>query len=336
MAISSSDKVKAIIFLVVSALLMVAIILSLVGTQWMKQKDHYFIEFSESLGGLSTGSSVRFHGIKVGKVVRMNIDLQNQMGLIEVEVVKNTPVKTDSIATIEVESFVTGTRYVQITPGSVGADLLEPNDPDVKIACLKSGFQKFAGNIVNLGSQAPALATNLTAMFSQPNAQAVSEIVQKQVPVLLEHVNAFFASQNALMISSILVRVDNLIATNSANISSAIAGFNTTMASVNSMVEENREVTRELLKNLSSASKTADDLLSENRLLVSNILVKTGTSLDELKEIIGESRQPLKESLEKISSSASMVEEFVSELKDQPSMLIYGKEPQKEDWIDEE
>ncbi|MBO4554085.1 MCE family protein [bacterium] len=336
MAISSSDKVKAIIFLVVSALLMVAIILSLVGTQWMKQKDHYFIEFSESLGGLSTGSSVRFHGIKVGKVVRMNIDLQNQMGLIEVEVVKNTPVKTDSIATIEVESFVTGTRYVQITPGSVGADLLEPNDPDVKIACLKSGFQKFAGNIVNLGSQAPALATNLTAMFSQPNAQAVSEIVQKQVPVLLEHVNAFFASQNALMISSILVRVDNLIATNSANISSAIAGFNTTMASVNSMVEENREVTRELLKNLSSASKTADDLLSENRLLVSNILVKTGTSLDELKEIIGESRQPLRESLEKISSSASMVEEFVSELKDQPSMLIYGKEPQKEDWIDEE
>ena len=336
MAISSSDKVKAIIFLVVSALLMVAIILSLVGTQWMKQKDHYFIEFSESLGGLSTGSSVRFHGIKVGKVVRMNIDLKNQMGLIEVEVVKNTPVKTDSIATIEVESFVTGTRYVQITPGSVGADLLEPNDPTVKIACLKSGFQKFAGNIVNLGSQAPALATNLTAMFSQPNAQAVSEIVQKQVPVLLEHVNAFFASQNALMISSILVRVDNLIATNSANISSAIAGFNTTMASVNSMVEENREVTRELLKNLSSASKTADDLLSENRLLISNILIKTDTSLDELKEIIGESRQPLKESLEKITSSASLVEEFVSELKDQPSMLIYGKEPQKEDWIDEE
>ena len=336
MAISSSDKVKAIIFLVVSALLMVAIILSLVGTQWMKQKDHYFIEFSESLGGLSTGSSVRFHGIKVGKVVKMNIDLQNQMGLIEVEVVKNTPVKTDSIATIEVESFVTGTRYVQITPGSVGADLLEPNDPNVKIACLKSGFQKFAGNIVNLGSQAPALATNLTAMFSQPNAQAVSEIVQKQVPVLLEHVNAFFASQNALMISSILVRVDNLIATNSANISSAIAGFNTTMTAVNSMVEENREVTRELLKNLSSASKTADGLLSENRLLISNILIKTDTSLDELKEIIGESRQPLKESLEKITSSASLVEEFVSELKDQPSMLIYGKEPQKEDWIDEE
>ena len=66
MAISSSDKIKAIIFLIVSALLMVVIIFSLVGTQWMKQKDHYYIEFSESLGGLSTGSSVRFHGIKVG------------------------------------------------------------------------------------------------------------------------------------------------------------------------------------------------------------------------------------------------------------------------------
>ena len=70
--------------------------------------------------------------------------------------------------------------------------------------------------------------------------------------------------------------------------------------------------------------------------MISNILVKTGTSLDELKEIMNESRQPLRESLEKISSSASLVEEFVSELKDQPSLLIYGKEPQKEDWIDEE
>ena len=335
MAISSSDKIKAIIFLIVSALLMVVIIFSLVGTQWMKQKDHYYIEFSESLGGLSTGSSVRFHGIKVGKVVRMNIDLQNQMGLIEVEVTKNTPVKTDSIATIEVESFVTGTRYVQITPGSVGSDLLTPNDPDVKIPCFKSGFQKFAGNVVNLGSQAPMLVTNITAMFSQGNAQAVSEIVQNQVPVLLDHVNAFFASQNALMVSSILVRVDALIATNSHDLTMAIQGFNSTMAAVNNMVEENREVTRELLNNLNSASKTADSLLNENRSLISNIFVKTGSSLDDIKEIMEENRGPLRDTLEKINGSAGLVEEFMQKLNREPSMLIFGKEKESEDWVNE-
>ena len=335
MAISSSDKIKAIIFLIVSALLMVVIIFSLVGTQWMKQKDHYFIEFTDSLGGLSTGSSVRFHGIKVGKVVKMNIDLQNQMGLIEVEVTKNTPVKTDSIATIEVESFVTGTRYVQITPGSVGSDLLTPNDPDVKIPCFKSGFQKFAGNVVNLGSQAPMLVTNITAMFSQGNAQAVSEIVQNQVPVLLDHVNAFFASQNALMVSSILVRVDSLIATNSHDLTMAIQGFNSTMAAVNNMVEENREVTRELLNNLNSASKTADSLLNENRSLISNIFVKTGSSLDDIKEIMEENRGPLRDTLEKINGSAGLVEEFMQKLNREPSMLIFGKEKESEDWVNE-
>ena len=335
MAISSSDKIKAIIFLIVSALLMVVIILSLVGTQWMKQKDHYYIEFSESLGGLSTGSSVRFHGIKVGKVVRMNIDLQNQMGLIEVEVTKNTPVKTDSIATIEVESFVTGTRYVQITPGSVGTDLLPPNDPDVKIPCFKSGFQKFAGNVVNLGSQAPMLVTNITAMFSQGNAQAVSEIVQNQVPVLLDHVNAFFASQNAMMVSSILVRVDALIATNSHDLTMAIQGFNSTMAAVNTIVEENREVTRQLLNNLNSASKTADSLLNENRSLISNIFVKTGSSLDEIREIMEENREPLRDTLEKINGSAGLVEEFMQKLNREPSMLIFGKEKESEDWVNE-
>lgn len=335
MAISSSDKIKAIIFLIVSALLMVVIIFSLVGTQWMKQKDHYFIEFTDSLGGLSTGSSVRFHGIKVGKVVKMNIDLQNQMGLIEVEVTKNTPVKTDSIATIEVESFVTGTRYVQITPGSVGSDLLTPNDPDVKIPCFKSGFQKFAGNVVNLGSQAPMLVTNITAMFSQGNAQAVSEIVQNQVPVLLAHVNAFFASQNALMVSSILVRVDSLIATNSHDLTMAIQGFNSTMAAVNNMVEENREVTRELLNNLNSASKTADSLLNENRSLISNIFVKTGSSLDDIKEIMEENRGPLRDTLEKINGSAGLVEEFMQKLNREPSMLIFGKEKESEDWVNE-
>ena len=335
MAISSSDKIKAIIFLIVSALLMLVIIFSLVGTQWMKQKDHYYIEFSESLGGLSTGSSVRFHGIKVGKVVRMNIDLQNQMGLIEVEVTKNTPVKTDSIATIEVESFVTGTRYVQITPGSVGSDLLTPNDPDVKIPCFKSGFQKFAGNVVNLGSQAPMLVTNITAMFSQGNAQAVSEIVQNQVPVLLDHVNAFFASQNALMVSSILVRVDALIATNSHDLTMAIQGFNSTMAAVNNLVEENREVTRELLNNLNSASKTADALLNENRSLISNIFVKTGSSLDEIRDIMEENREPLRDTLEKINGSAGLVEEFMQKLNREPSMLIFGKEKESEDWVNE-
>ena len=335
MAIRNSDKIKAIIFLLVSGCLMLLILLSLVGTQWMKSKDTYYIAFSDSLGGLSTGASVRFHGIRVGKVVHMDIDMANQMGCITVEVAHNTPIKTDSIATIEVESFVTGTRYVQITPGSVGADLLPANDPDFKIPCIKSGFQKFANNIVNLGSQAPALATNLTAMFSQQNAQAISTIVQQQVPVLLDHVNAFFASQNAVMVSSILSRVDTLIASNSVIFSETVASFNKTTTLMSDILSENRETTQKLLTNLESASRRADNLLAENGAAVSNAILELRGGIGEARDFLKDNRQSVSEAIDGLGSAVRQMEEFLRTINRQPSVLIYGKEEEKEDWADE-
>ena len=92
-----------------------------------RQFDYYDIRFS-SVSGLSNASDVRFSGLPVGQVVDVRLS-PNQDGtiLVRVEVDAETPVRTDSLATIEAQG-VTGVSFVGIGPGSPDTELLEPTD----------------------------------------------------------------------------------------------------------------------------------------------------------------------------------------------------------------
>jgi len=210
MAIRRSDKIKAVFFILVTTSLFAALIITLVGTQWMKKQDKYYVEFNEAVKGLKIGSLVRYHGEEVGKIINIKFDPESAQTKITMDIVPHTLIKEDSIATIEVDSFIIGTKSIMITPGTAASPLLKMNDPDVLIESGESSFQKFSSQIVD---------------------------ISEQMGVLIDNINTIFTPQNALSVSSILCQIDCFMLTNSSLFVETINKFNVSLVQLDEAVK---------------------------------------------------------------------------------------------------
>lgn len=84
----------------------------------------YDIVFEGSVSSLNAASNVLFNGIRVGKVVSMQLDPEDARRVrVRVNIDGDAPVRTNSRARIEAQGL-TGGGVIQITPGSPDAPLL--------------------------------------------------------------------------------------------------------------------------------------------------------------------------------------------------------------------
>ncbi|MCL3881190.1 MlaD family protein [Marivita sp. GX14005] len=117
-----------------------------------RQFDYYDIRFS-SVAGLSNASDVRFAGLPVGQVVdvRLAPDRDGTV-VVRIEVEDDTPVRTDSVATIDVQG-VTGVSFVSIDAGSPSSPLLERESMDAPVPEIEAG----RSTLQSLSEDAPRL-----------------------------------------------------------------------------------------------------------------------------------------------------------------------------------
>ncbi len=101
---------------------------------WLAKTGHrddvfYRIHFTESVGGLALGDPVKFMGVDVGTVRTMHIDSEDpRKVVVEVGLNKDTPVKTDTKATLKLKG-ITGVVFVELDGGSAEAKTLVEATP---------------------------------------------------------------------------------------------------------------------------------------------------------------------------------------------------------------
>lgn len=113
-----------------------------------RERAIYRVQFQGAVSGLTPGSAVLFNGIRVGDVTNLNFDPQDPARVVaRVEVFKNTPIRTDTRARLEMTGL-TGGAVIQLTGGSQNAESFplvttkdgDPNNAPVLIA-EASAFQ---------------------------------------------------------------------------------------------------------------------------------------------------------------------------------------------------
>ncbi|WP_353474831.1 MlaD family protein [Salipiger sp. H15] len=144
-----------------------------------RQFDYYDIDFP-SVSGLSVSSEVRFAGLPVGQVVGLGLSPAHDGTVrVRVEVAAGTPVRSNSVATIEAQG-VTGVGYVGISAGSPGARPLSQQDGGgvPMIEAGQSALQSLTESAPEILDETLAMVRELRQMLGGDNSQRVQNILQ--------------------------------------------------------------------------------------------------------------------------------------------------------------
>lgn len=164
-----------VIFAVIAGL---GFILWLGQSQFNQEYDLYDVVFDGPVS-LEEGASVRYIGIKVGEVDRIGIDRNDASKVrARIRIDSETPVKTDSTASIELAG-ITGVTFVQINAGSPDAPRLTvgPYQEVPVIRSITSPFAElFSGGTEVMGRANVALE-RFDALLSEENIESVSNIL---------------------------------------------------------------------------------------------------------------------------------------------------------------
>ena len=142
-----------------------------------RQFAYYEIRFT-SVAGLAEASDVRFAGLPVGQVVDVSLSPElDGMIAVQIEVDALTPVRVDSIATVETQG-VTGVGFVAITAGNPTSELtmVAPGDMG-EITAGRSVIQSLSEDAPALVSETLQLVRDMGDLFSGPNQDRIEQII---------------------------------------------------------------------------------------------------------------------------------------------------------------
>src|ERR1700704_900107 len=99
---------------------------------------HYRIHFTESVSGLALGDPVKFHGVNVGTVKAMALDIDDPRKVqVDVSLRKEAPVKTDTKASLKLKG-ITGVVFIELNGGAPKAQSLAALTPEGQIPEIAS------------------------------------------------------------------------------------------------------------------------------------------------------------------------------------------------------
>ena len=143
-----------------------------------REFTRYRIIFEGSVSGLSTASDVLYNGIPVGTVTAIEIDPEDASRVrVTIEVASATPIREDSVATIELKG-ITGVSLVQISAGMSGPPLdARPGQDLPVIASKPSQFQELFTGTPEAINRFIVLVDRAARFLDEDNRQAIAGIL---------------------------------------------------------------------------------------------------------------------------------------------------------------
>ena len=146
----------------------------------------YRIHFRDSVSGLSVGDPVKFRGIDVGTVKSMIIDPDNsRLVLVEVRLRKETPVKTDTRASLAMKG-ITGVVFIELNGGDPAAQTLlaaTPPDRIPEIPSEKTGLKAMLDDLPKLVEKFSAIEDQIKKVVT--SAGGLTDKVKADPSLLL-------------------------------------------------------------------------------------------------------------------------------------------------------
>ncbi len=251
--------------------------------QFNRQTSYYDIYFAGSVTGLNDGAAVTLNGVSIGRVIAIRPDPQNpEQVRVTVEVDPTVPIKQDAVASLELQSFVSGVAYVEISGGSRDAPLLQRQEGQryPVIVSRPSQLQSVVANAPEVLSRLILVADRLAEVLDDKNRAAISAALDNAREVTAIGVRA------ARKLDPVIDDADATLKqtrTTMVTADEALVELKRALAAVNGMTGDLSATVKQLNLTLTHL----DLLIQENRPGLHNF---TQAGLDQLQQLIIDTR----------------------------------------------
>jgi phospholipid/cholesterol/gamma-HCH transport system substrate-binding protein len=261
----------------------------------------YEIYFKGSVSGLNRGSTVRYLGVEVGRVVAIRIDKRaSDRVQVIADIDSQTPISSETLASLSMQG-VTGLLYIDLLANAKTTRVMDPvpSEQYPVIDSVQSNFDRLLASLPDLVGRATVVVDRAARVLSDENIMAFSKTMQN---VQLTSATLPGAMRDAAVV------VAELKAT-LVDVRAAAASTRQLLDTSGPDLAAASERFRKISENLASTTASLDRLMTDHR---EDLGLFLRDSLPEVERLLRDSR-----------SAAQEFRELSRSLKADPSQLLY-------------
>lgn len=264
-----------------------------------KEYITYAVYMEEAVSGLSEQSIVKFNGVPVGFIYRIQLDPQNVKNVrILVSIEKEVPVTVSTTATLKAQGL-TGLTYMELLANSDTIELLKAQygQPYPVIPSKPSLLVQLDGALREVTTNLKRMGDGFSGVFDKDNVKSIKRSL------------------------SGIATISETIAGRSREIDHSLQNMNRLLRRTAKVSEDLPDVMKQLKKTLANANKMttnmnlasidAKDMFSEIKMTFSNLSTQIMPNLHQL--------------LSNMSSVSLDIQEITEQMRYDPSVLIKGR-----------
>jgi len=269
------------------------------GSADARDYNRYEIYFEGSVSGLNRGSTVRYLGVEVGRVVTIRIDKRaSDRVQVIADIDSHTPISKETLASLAMQG-VTGLLYIDLMASGKGRMPSVPSEQYPVIDSVQSNFDRLLASLPDLVGRAAEVTDRASRVLSDENIAAFSNTMQ--------HLEKSAATLPKTMEDASQVVAD--LKTTLIDVRAAAAGARQLIDTSGPNLAAASERLRAISENLDKTTSNLDKLMADHR---EDLGLFLRDSLPEMERLLRDSRQ-----------AAQEFAELSRSLKADPSQLLY-------------
>ena len=313
--ITKEQKARLFAFSFVSLGLLIVFLALLIVPQLKARGLPYFISFTETtVNGLLVGSPVKYQGVDVGKVGRIQVAPDDLRAIrVELEIDRSFSVRTDMTATLAFAG-ITGSKFIELAGGTNASPRLEP----------RGAIEPARG----LGEKAEDIVANIDA--------AVRRIIDLLGPENQKRISLFLESteKSAAVISGVLQAKQENLSNAITNIEKAALDFGAVTENLRRISGDLGEMTSKLSEGTGQVLDNFNKRFSDEELgkLLKNLqaFVESGAAdMKTLENVLLAQQTDLKATLESMGAAIDNLSRFSRALVEDPTALLRSRKVKK-------
>jgi len=271
------------------------------GNSDARDYTRYEIYFEGSVSGLNRGSTVRYLGVEVGRVVAIRLDRRaSDRVQVIADIDSDAPVSKETLASLSLQG-VTGLLYIDLLAEADSKRRMDPvpSEQYPVIDSVRSNFDLFLSSLPDLVGRAADVADRASRVLSDENIASFSSTMRS-------------IEQSAATLPATMRDASQVVAEfrhTIGDVRAAAAGARTLIETSGPDLAAASERLRAISENLASTTANLERLMSDHR---EDLGLFMRDSLPEMERLLRDSRQ-----------AALEFRELSRSLKADPSQLLY-------------